>query len=392
MERDFNPHYHTVNDLLIHLDLDYALEIVKASAAVTALINVVPDIPQDFSVQDAGSGDALLVSWSPVTTANIEHYKIEIGLTSGNYFDSFTTQDTTITIENLEEGTQYYIGLSSVGAYGYSSAVVEESGIPRLVPLKPEGLTAKPGSSEITLNWKHNNEADLDGYRLYRSTVSGELGSPVHEGLLDNNEYLDTDLSPGVWYYYTLTAVDDANNESEPSLQISSRLITLDQGVLIVADTTPGSGAFMRPDLQSITAYYDEILSSYSPDIYSLWDYGTIDIADIGAYSTVVWHKNDSGISPYKERTKEVLASYLDLGGNLLISTFFPSRVFAGHHSYPFKPQEGSFIYDYLKIEEINYNVAARFSGAKSEYLSYPELEVDPDRVPETTYHHLFQI
>ncbi len=392
MERDFNPYYHSVNDLLIHLDLDYALEIVKASAAVSALINIIPDIPRNLTVQDAGSGDELLVSWSPVTSSDIERYNVQVGLTSGNYNRSIPAQDTTVIISGLDEDTKYYVGVASVGAQGYVSAIVEKTGTPRMIPLSPESFTVKPQMSYVSFDWTPNNEADLDGYRLYRSVEQGELGSPVHNDLLKNTHYIDTGLDSGGWYYYSLTAVDGTNNESEPTKQHKTRLLTMDQGVLIVADTTPGSGGFMRPDIDSVTEYYNEALVSFNPDIYDLWDHRTLNVADVGAYSTVVWHKNDSAISPYSYQVKEALKEYLDLGGNLLVSSFFPSRLFEGHQSYPFKPQEGSFIYDYLKIKRMDYDVAARFSGAYPQVDGYPFLEVDVDKIPEAVNHHLFQI
>lgn len=87
-------------------------------------------------------------------------------------------------------------------------------------PAVPSGLEATSGDGEIELNWSAVSDSDLDGYNVYRSTssfssVSGQ--SPINGSLLSDASFTDTDVSNGTTYYYRVTAVDEADNESNGS-------------------------------------------------------------------------------------------------------------------------------------------------------------------------------
>jgi hypothetical protein len=77
-----------------------------------------------------------------------------------------------------------------------------------------QGATA--GSVVVELSWSINLETDLAGYRVYRSEQQGTRGSVVTTDLLLAPAYRDTSVEPGRRYWYTVTAVDRAGNESEP--------------------------------------------------------------------------------------------------------------------------------------------------------------------------------
>jgi fibronectin type 3 domain-containing protein len=83
-------------------------------------------------------------------------------------------------------------------------------------PAPPGGLTALAGEGLIELTWSPSPEADLDVYRLYRSTggAAPTLLATVPAG---QNRFDDKGALPGVAYRYTLTAVDKAGNESGSS-------------------------------------------------------------------------------------------------------------------------------------------------------------------------------
>ena len=76
---------------------------------------------------------------------------------------------------------------------------------------------ANPGSVLVDLSWSINLEIDLAGYRVYRSEQQGTRGALITPGLLLAPAYRDTSVEPGHRYWYTVTAVDRAGNESEPS-------------------------------------------------------------------------------------------------------------------------------------------------------------------------------
>lgn len=392
IETNFNPYYHSPNDLFIHLDMDYAAETVKATAAIAALINVVPDSPSDFTVIDAGNGSELILQWSESPGSLIDIYEVYVGLSSGNYSTTFTTEETSFILSGLEEGVTYYIGLAAIGLSGYSSVIVEQTGVPWSVPITPQNFFDLPHPERIDLSWSPNLEADLAGYNLYRSETEGDLGEQLNQEVIEGNSYFDIDVEGGVYYYYSLTAVDETGNESDPTEQLRSRIITLDQGVLIVADTPDGNGSFQNPTLQSITQFYNQILSSYAPDIYPLWSVNDVKLADLGAYSTVIWHKNNASSTPYNQQRINAIKQYLDSGGNILISTYFPGRILAGSDSYPADFQEGDFIFDYFKVNQIQLQAASRFFEAQPLVTGYPLLPVDHEKTPVGINHHLLNI
>lgn len=80
------------------------------------------------------------------------------------------------------------------------------------------GATA--GSSIVDLSWAINVETDLAGYRIYRSEGAGERGQLLTPELLPTPAYRDNSAQSGRRYWYTVTAVDRAGNESSPSANV----------------------------------------------------------------------------------------------------------------------------------------------------------------------------
>jgi fibronectin type 3 domain-containing protein len=80
---------------------------------------------------------------------------------------------------------------------------------------------ATPGAAVADLSWSINLETDLAGYRVYRSEQQGTRGSLITPELLPAPAYRDTSVEPGHHYWYSVTAVDRAGNESEPSTAVA---------------------------------------------------------------------------------------------------------------------------------------------------------------------------
>jgi chitodextrinase len=78
-----------------------------------------------------------------------------------------------------------------------------------IAPAAPGGLTATAGDARVTLDWMDNSESDLNHYNVRRN--GAVVASPT------SSSYTDTGLTNGTTYTYTVTAVDNAGNESAPS-------------------------------------------------------------------------------------------------------------------------------------------------------------------------------
>jgi hypothetical protein len=97
-------------------------------------------------------------------------------------------------------------------------------------PAAPQGLIAAPIAGapstppEIDLSWSLSVEADLAGYRVYRSERQDENGQLLTPDLLLSPAYRDTSVQPGSHYWYRVTAVDRSGNESAPSVSVPTEV------------------------------------------------------------------------------------------------------------------------------------------------------------------------
>ena len=90
-------------------------------------------------------------------------------------------------------------------------------------PDAPQGLQAvsagvvENNSAAIDLSWSPNQESDISGYNVYRSSA-GQAPVHVNKDLVKTPTYRDrVSIEQGVTYTYRVTAVDLRGNESKPS-------------------------------------------------------------------------------------------------------------------------------------------------------------------------------
>ena len=96
-------------------------------------------------------------------------------------------------------------------------------------PAAPQNLVAAeiPGANNtvaVDLSWSINLETDLAGYHVYRTEKLGDRGELVQADLLLSPACRDTAVQAGHKYWYSVTAVDRAGNESALSEQILADL------------------------------------------------------------------------------------------------------------------------------------------------------------------------
>jgi hypothetical protein len=81
------------------------------------------------------------------------------------------------------------------------------------------------GALLVDLSWSISVEPDLAGYRVYRSEQQDTKGQLLTPDLLPTPAYRDTSVQPAHSYWYTVTAVDRAGNESAPSPPVSVEIV-----------------------------------------------------------------------------------------------------------------------------------------------------------------------
>jgi predicted small lipoprotein YifL/predicted phage tail protein len=130
----------------------------------------------------------------------------------------------------VQNDATYYYSVRALGGLGgpisrptdVASATPED----RTPPAQPRGLVAVIAGPAVRLAWDAVPDADLAGYRVYRSTTAGRGHQPITPAPVAATTYVDGDVRPGQTYYYVVTAVDASRraNESVPSPEASATL------------------------------------------------------------------------------------------------------------------------------------------------------------------------
>jgi hypothetical protein len=126
--------------------------------------------------------------------------------------------------EGVETGKTYSYLVQRIVPAGVKTAESELSGAATITvkdsfpPATPTGLRAVGATSSIELTWERNTEADLAGYRVYRSAGDGPFEKV---GDVAVPAYSDRAVEAGKPYRYRVTAVDASGNESERSSEVA---------------------------------------------------------------------------------------------------------------------------------------------------------------------------
>jgi fibronectin type 3 domain-containing protein len=91
---------------------------------------------------------------------------------------------------------------------------------PPATPTSPE-ITIVPATQQalayVELSWAISPEGDLAGYSVYRSDAADAPGERVSTEILPSPTFRDMSVKPGRRYYYRVSALDRAGNESPKS-------------------------------------------------------------------------------------------------------------------------------------------------------------------------------
>lgn len=149
--------------------------------------------------QWAGSGNKPAPYFVPNVGGNLENAGVDVG---------YAYQGATPDIGAYE----------SDGSQGYDGGAPDEN----YPPMNPSSLSAIAEGEKVMLNWKNNPDGDLEGYNIYRSFTSGNGYTQLNSSLISTSEFTDTDVNIGETYFYVVTAVDDKDNTSGYSNEVSA--------------------------------------------------------------------------------------------------------------------------------------------------------------------------
>jgi len=345
---------------------------------------------ENIHLYDDGTGTGLFLTWDSSEEENFDHFLVEWGTASGNYQDSFSTTGSELLVFGLEEGQECFIALTQYFSDGTHGFVTEVSATPSSFPRIPADFIATPAWGEVQLTWLANQEMDIAGYRIYRSdTFNGnyELTNPE---LITESHYEDSDVENGVFYFYKIEAVDFGGYSSGLSEACRSRVISMDQGILLVDDTSEGNGNFLRPTDEQCSEFYNQILGNFSFDELETDNLEKVRLDDLCAYSTVIWYIDDNTLQYVAGESMADIQAYLENGGKLFLSGYKPISSICDLPYSPYDFEEGSFGRDFLKLTSLNYNNNARFNQAI--HVNNEHIHTDPDKIPANFNAHILGV
>jgi fibronectin type 3 domain-containing protein len=82
-------------------------------------------------------------------------------------------------------------------------------------------LVGSASADDITLTWNQSTETDLEGYRVWFGTQSGDY-TDVRDYLANDDSATIADLTGGVTYYFVVTAYNTEGEQSLPSNEVSA--------------------------------------------------------------------------------------------------------------------------------------------------------------------------
>ena len=231
--------------------LRYAIRYVNASGQRAAfsnflLIEPAARIAKPPLVIETGkevSEHAITITWQP-PAANIDE-STPVNLLGYNVYrmDESQTDVGQVPInKSLVSGTQfenkefkfsanyrYVVRSVSLGTEGaqvesLNSNVLPVSPRDTFAPSAPGGISIAPGPGRLSIFFAFNQEPDVAGYNIYRSTdpnLPKDKWTKLNSSLWTKNTFQDENVEPGKKYYYYLTAVDQTGNVSPRSEVVS---------------------------------------------------------------------------------------------------------------------------------------------------------------------------
>ncbi|MBD3241933.1 MAG: hypothetical protein GF331_15190 [Chitinivibrionales bacterium] len=129
--------------------------------------------------------------------------------------------------EAVIEGETYTYSVAAVdaaGVVGKRSEPVKVTVEDRTAPETPLGISTRVDGSTVEVVWRMSPELDVAGYLVYRWADGAEDSVVLNEELLAaaDAQYRDSDIALGHQYYYAVSAIDHAGNESERTARISA--------------------------------------------------------------------------------------------------------------------------------------------------------------------------
>lgn len=220
---------------IVFVSLDNGKELDRSEKTIR-IVEQPPHPPQEITCEQTVDGVEIKWSyprWRPGTDDLAVQFRIYRQQKSGKpqqinkkillRLDGSAYQVMDKNINIGESFTYSMTALDPAGVESKFSAPVTVTIRDIIAPASPGGLVAMDEDKQVSLVWNQSPELDVESYRLYRwqglNTDSIRLNqSPIP---YNTTHYVDSTISFGRQYFYAVSAVDTAANESRHSVRIS---------------------------------------------------------------------------------------------------------------------------------------------------------------------------
>jgi len=178
-----------------------------------------PTAPGDLTVTET-TDSSISLSWDAATDdggSGLAHYDVSV---DGALDQQVPAGTTTATVDGLDPGTAYDIGVSAVDGAGNESGTVTVTATTGdgddEAPTVPGDLTATETTrSSVTVSWDASTDSGGSGVDGYNVAVDGEDDHTVEAGTTSTTvEELDAETT----YELGVSAIDGAGNESDSAV------------------------------------------------------------------------------------------------------------------------------------------------------------------------------
>jgi len=194
-----------------------------------------------FKGPDGNLISAVDLTWTPVTDAFVELYKVRYNKTgTTNYFYA-SSREPRVYISGLDITSNYdfrvqaenLIGVSSTGTTLSNQALNGDTTAPSV----PTSASATGGIQTITAEWTNPSDIDFKHTEVFVNTSNSIPANPT--AVVDGEEYIVTGLSGASTRYFWLKSVDFSGNKSSATASFSGASVVA--GSSDIADDAIGS-------------------------------------------------------------------------------------------------------------------------------------------------------
>lgn len=179
-----------------------------------------PTVPTGLEAEPGDRQVAL--DWADVNAADLASYRVYRATSADGPWTQVGGDlgDSAHTVTGLTNATAYWFSVTALDTSGNESgrsAPVSATPADALAPPVPTGLAATRGDGEAALDWADVDDADLATYRVYRADSADGPWTQVGGDAITASAHTVTGLTNGTTYWFAVTSVDAAGNESDRS-------------------------------------------------------------------------------------------------------------------------------------------------------------------------------